>query len=291
MADVEKLVSHDAQVGHTRVRRAIPQRGRRTVGAWCFADHMGPLAVEPQSGLDVAPHPHYGLATVTWLVEGAALHRDSLGSEQAIRAGEVNLMVAGYGVAHSEEALVDYRGALEGIQLWVALSDRERAGAASFTHRGDLPRFVEGDSDVTLVVGCWAGTESLLLDSDLLGAEARVHGMSAIPLRRDFEHAVVALRGRCVVHGVPVTPGESAYLSSGLDETTLVSTDAVVMIIGGVPLARPPFMWWNFVGDSREDVEQAYLDWRDHSERFGPVASPLTRLEAPTPWWIPTTDA
>ena len=129
MTDVEVTASHEAQVGRFTVRRALPRRGRRTVGAWCFADHMGPADVTEGSGLDVGPHPHMGLQTVTWLLDGQALHKDTLGSEQVITPGQLNLMTAGHAVAHAEEATGHYRGTLEGIQLWIAQPDRTRNGA------------------------------------------------------------------------------------------------------------------------------------------------------------------
>ena len=131
---VELSDSREERVGQIRVRRALPRRGRRTVGAWCFADHMGPADVSENSGLDIGPHPHIGLQTVTWLIDGQVLHRDSLGSEQVIKAGQLNLMTAGNAVAHAEEATGHYRGALAGIQLWVALPEATRHGTAAFEH-------------------------------------------------------------------------------------------------------------------------------------------------------------
>ncbi|HVL32135.1 MAG TPA: pirin family protein, partial [Actinomycetota bacterium] len=120
---VEVTESRTATVGRMTVRRALPKRGRRTIGAWCFVDHMGPLAVDENEGIDIGPHPHIGLQTVTWLFAGEVLHRDSLGSEQTIRAGQLNLMTAGRGVVHSEERTGRYRGELHGVQLWVAQPD------------------------------------------------------------------------------------------------------------------------------------------------------------------------
>src|SRR3712207_3756642 len=137
---VEVTDSREATVGRFRVRRALPRRGRRTVGAWCFADHMGPADVDEDSGPHVAPHPHIGLQTVTWLTDGEALHRDSLGSEQVIAPGQLNLMTSGGAVAHAEEATGHYRGTLEGIQLWVALPEATRHGAAAFEHHATLPQ-------------------------------------------------------------------------------------------------------------------------------------------------------
>src|SRR4051812_47497136 len=152
-ACVEVSDSRDEVVGKVRVRRALPRRGRRTVGAWCFADHMGPADVTENSGLDVGPHPHIGLQTVTWLVDGQVLHRDSLGSEQVIKPGQLNLMTSGGAVSHAEEATGEYRGHLEGIQLWVALPEATRHGDAAFEHHAELPRGEVDGGVVTVLVG------------------------------------------------------------------------------------------------------------------------------------------
>ena len=157
---VDVLTSHEAQVGSLTVRRALPQRRRRTVGAWCFADHMGPADVTEGSGLDIGPHPHTGLQTVTWLIDGEALHRDSLGSEQVISAGQLNLMTAGYGVSHAEEATGHYRGTLQGIQLWIAQSDATRDGSPGFEHHAELPRLEIGEASATVLIGDFNGARS-----------------------------------------------------------------------------------------------------------------------------------
>src|SRR3954453_3606619 len=152
-ACIEVLPSREAMVGAMRVRRALPRRERRTVGAWCFADHMGPVQVTETRGVDIGPHPHIGLQTVTWLVAGEVLHRDSLGSEQLIRAGQLNLMSAGHGVAHSEEATGSYRGELHGIQLWVAQPEATRNGPAAFEHHANLPTVELSGGTAAVIVG------------------------------------------------------------------------------------------------------------------------------------------
>jgi hypothetical protein len=150
---VEVTDSRDEQVGQIRVRRALPRKGRRTVGAWCFADHMGPADVTENSGLDVGPHPHIGLQTVTWLIDGRVLHRDSLGSEQVIKPGQLNRMTSGGAVSHAEEATGHYRGTLEGIQLWVALPEATRHGGAAFEHHAQLPQSELDGGVATVLVG------------------------------------------------------------------------------------------------------------------------------------------
>src|SRR3954471_4162658 len=137
---VEVTDGREAVVGTTTVRRVLPRRSRRTVGAWCFVDHMGPLSVTPDRGVDIGPHPHIGLHTVTWLLAGEMLHHDSIGSEQMVRPGQLNLMTAGRGVAHAEEGTSSYRGDLHGVQLWVAQPDSTRHGAPAFEHHSELPQ-------------------------------------------------------------------------------------------------------------------------------------------------------
>src|SRR4051812_37031193 len=157
-ATVEITDSHTAQVGHFQVRRALPRRARRTVGAWCFVDHMGPATID-ERGLGVAPHPHIGLQTVTWLLEGEALHRDSLGTEQVIAPGQLNLMTAGHGVSHSEEG-TGYRGGVEGVQLWVAQPSTTRDGPPAFEHHAELPHVELDHGTATILVGDFADAAS-----------------------------------------------------------------------------------------------------------------------------------
>ncbi len=157
---MDVIDSRDETVGRIRVRRALPRTGRRTIGAWCFADHMGPVDVTEEHGLDIGPHPHTGLQTVTWLVAGQVLHRDSLGSEQLIAPGQLNLMTAGRGVAHAEEATGAYRGPLHGIQLWIAQPEATRHGAAAFEHHASLPQAEVGAATATVLVGELGGARS-----------------------------------------------------------------------------------------------------------------------------------
>ena len=285
--EIDVRASHAARVGAFDVRRALPQSGRRTVGAWCFADHFGPADVTEGSGLNVGPHPHTGLHTVTWLIDGQALHRDSLGSEQVITAGELNLMTAGAGVTHAEEATGHYRGRLEGIQLWVAQPEATRHDAPAFTHAADLPRLEAGDAALTVFLGSHGPTTSPVpIDSDLVGLEIDVRGRSPLELRRDYEYALIVLRGALLVRGTLVTPGHLAVLPRGLDEVELASREPTrAVLLGGVPFDEPLFMWWNFVARGRDEVDAFRESWARGDERFAPVASALARIEAPTPYW------
>ena len=150
--EVELTESHVAQVGDLQVRRALPRRQRRTVGSWCFADHMGPAQVRAGEGIDIGPHPHIGLQTVTWLTDGEILHRDSLGSEQLIRPGQLNLMTAGAGVSHSEEGTA-YSGPLQGVQFWVVQPEETRHGPAAFEHQPSLPEVELDNAVATVFIG------------------------------------------------------------------------------------------------------------------------------------------
>ncbi len=178
---LEITESRPTRVGAISVRRALPRRERRTVGAWCFADHMGPADVTEDGGLDIGPHPHMGLQTVTWLLSGEVLHRDSLGSEQMVRPGQLNLMTAGRGVAHSEEGTGTYRGELHGIQLWVALPEATRRGDAGFEHHAELPSVDLPGGHATVPVGTFgAVTSPARRHSDHLGVDLDLRGPATL---------------------------------------------------------------------------------------------------------------
>jgi hypothetical protein len=281
---VEVADSREATVGSLRVRRALPRRGRRTVGAWCFADHMGPEVVSAEHGVDIGPHPHMGLHTVTWLLDGALVHHDSLGSEQVIRPGQLNLMTAGHGVVHAEEQVDGYRGALQGVQLWVAQPSVTRDGPAGFEHHAELPQVELGSAVGTVLVGEFAGvTSPARHDTPLVGAELVIRpGATAWPLRTDFEHAIVVLEGEVAVGEQVVRPGQLGYLGLGrasLDVAALES--AKLLLLGGMPFAEQLIMWWNFVARTKEEFAQARTQWATYDERFGEVASSLARIPAP----------
>ena len=285
-ANLEIRPSHHATVGAFDVRRALPQRGRRTVGPWCFADHMGPADVLEEHGLDIGPHPHTGLHTVTWLIDGEALHRDSLGSEQVIAPGQLNLMTAGQGVSHAEEATGHYSGRLEGIQLWVAQPEATRHGPSAFAHVADPPRADVGEGAATVFLGTLADvTSPAHVDVDLVGAELDVRGGARLALRKDFEHALVVLEGALEHRGATLTPGNLGILPP-LDELEVHSRGRTrAILIGGAPLGETLFMWWNFVARNRDEVTAMRESWQRGDDRFGHVASTLARIDAPTPYW------
>lgn len=287
--EVELTESREAQVGMFTVRRALPRRGRRTVGSWCFVDHMGPASVTAERGLDVGPHPHIGLQTATWLLEGEALHRDSLGTEQLLRPRELNLMTAGRGVSHSEEATGSYSGRLHGVQLWIAQPEATRHGDPAFEHHAALPSVEVGSAEVTVFVGELAGIGSpARRDTDHFGADLAVRaGTTTLPLDPRHEHALVLFDGSVSVDGSAVVPGQLAYLGQGRDELVLDARDeARGLLIGGVPFPDKILMWWNYVARTQDEVTEAHRDWTAGHDRFGTVASPLDRIDTGPPPWV-----
>ena len=270
--------SKESQVGRFTVRRALPKRGRRTVGAWCFADHMGPADVTESSGLDVGPHPHIGLQTVTWLTDGEVLHRDSLGSEQVIKPGQLNLMTSGAGITHSEEATGHYRGTLEGIQLWVALPEETRHGDGGFEHLDDLPRADIDGGVATVLLGSLGDQRSpARTDTPLVGVDLDLHAATSLPLRPDWEYALVVLEGELAVSGQPLVPGSSA--TWGRTATSSPSTSA----------SRPGRSCW---GESRSPTRSSCggTSWPAPRTRSRPPGGPgrprtPTATAASTPRW------
>jgi redox-sensitive bicupin YhaK (pirin superfamily) len=284
---VEVAEGRRTEVGGIPVQRSLPQRGRRTVGAWCFADHFGPADVADASML-VGPHPHVGLHTVTWVLEGEVVHHDSLGSEQLIKPGQLNLMTAGRGVAHAEETPPGATGALHGLQLWVAQPDATRHGPAAFEHHGALPEAEVEAVAATVLVGELAGARSpARCDTPLVGADIVVRGPSTLPLDPTFEHGLLVIDGPLTLDGRLLEPGAFAYLAPGRSELDLAPGPgaARALLLGGVPFEEPVLMWWNFVARSREEMDAARSAWEAGSDRFGPVDSGLGRIPAPPPLW------
>ncbi|MDP9181528.1 MAG: pirin family protein [Actinomycetota bacterium] len=268
----------------TEVRRMLPQRTLRTVGAWCFADHYGPDDVSHSAGMQVGPHPHCGLQTVSWLLEGEIVHRDSLGSLQRVGPRELSLMTSGDGIAHSEESPTSDRPpVLSGVQLWVALPESARHGEATYEHHGDLPVVEHGALRVTVVLGEHGDVRSPgTTYSPLVGLEVAVDGDGVLPLEESFEHAVFVLEGDAAVDGQQLEVGTLLALGGGRNELDVSGRSARVMVLGGEPLGEPLLLWWNFVCRSAEEVVQARSAWEDGSERFGKVVGyPGSRLSAP----------
>ncbi len=249
---------------------------------------MGPSIVEGGPGLGIGPHPHIGLQTVTWLLAGEILHRDSLGFEQPIRPGQLNLMTAGGGVSHAEETPPGAPPDLHGIQLWVAQPEQTRHGEPAFEHHAELPVAELPGAVATVMVGEFAGALSpARRDTDHVGVDvALATGRSVLPLRPDYEHAIVVLEGAIGIGDEVVRPGTLAYLGEHRDELPLVVAEPTrLVLLGGVPFESPILMWWNFVGRTREEIDAATESWQRDDGRFGTVNSALARIPAiPTPW-------
>ncbi|MBO0776234.1 MAG: pirin family protein [Actinobacteria bacterium] len=264
-----------AQVGDIAVRRLLPLRRRRSVGAWCFVDHYGPTSVDGVAGMQVPPHPHIGLQTVTWLIEGDVLHRDSLGSEQMIRPGQLNLMTAGRGIAHSEESPAGHDPALHGVQLWLALPGADRQAAPAFEHHADLPVTGLGGLRATVFAGSLADARSpARVFSPLVGAElaAPRDAQARIPLAPGHEHVLFVAEGSARAGGTLLAPGALLYLGTGLPAVDLAAAEGTrVFLLGGEPLGETLLMWWNFVGRTPADIMEAAADWAA-GERFGRVS-------------------
>jgi redox-sensitive bicupin YhaK (pirin superfamily) len=284
---IELTTSRTAMVGQSSVRRALPNRSRRTIGAWCFVDHMGPAEVTDPATSGIGPHPHMGLQTVTWLLSGELRHRDSLGSDQVIRPGQLNLMTAGYGVAHAEEGN-DYRGSFQGVQLWVAQPEATRHDSPAFEHHDELPVVELGHATGTVLVGAFgSGRSPARRDTDHFGVDLAVgSGSTELPLSPKAEHALVMLEGAVSAEDTVVTSGHLFYIGPGRSALGLAATGAARgLLLGGVPFESPVSMWWNFVARTHDEIDAATRDWNAESPRFGEVESTLGRIPAPdTPW-------
>ncbi|MEW9550856.1 pirin family protein [Nonomuraea sp. NPDC050783] len=241
------------------VSRTLPGAHRRLIGAWCFLDAYGPEL----TAMRVPPHPHTGLQTVTWLLAGEVLHRDSLGSRQQVRPGQLNLMTAGRGISHSEESAEEV---LHGVQLWVALPAEHRHDAPAFEHHAALPVLEGPGYTATVIMGSLGGVLSpATARTPLTGAEIAVDGAGEVPLDPGFEHGLLLLDGQ--VGGLE--RGPLAYLPPGRSGVRL-SGRGRVLLIGGAPFGEEIVMWWNFVGRSHEEIAAFRKEWAQ-GEGFGTV--------------------
>ena len=278
MSDVEVITSREVPLGGPRamsVRRTLPQRQRSLVGAWCFADHYGPDDVASTGGMDVPPHPHTGLQTVSWLFAGDIEHRDSGGVHAMVRPGELNLMTAGHGIAHSEVSTAG-TSVLHGVQLWVALPDGARDRPRAFDHHVPSVVPVDGGS-LRVLLGSLAGSTSPAPTyTPLLGAEVVVdpHGEVVLSVDPGFEHGVLVDAGPVLLDGVRLVRADLGYTPVGSDRLTVVNPGvepARVMLLGGEPFDEPLVMWWNFVGRSHDEIVDFRQQWQAETDRFGRV--------------------
>jgi redox-sensitive bicupin YhaK (pirin superfamily) len=271
------------------VRRTLPQRARTLIGAWCFADHYGPDDVSVTGGMDVPPHPHTGLQTVSWLFSGEIEHRDSLGSHAFVRPGELNLMTGGHGISHSE---VSTPGTtiLHGVQLWVALPDEHRDAPRDFQHHVPAPVPLKGGS-ARVFLGTLAGdTSPVRTFTPLLGAELSVEPGATLSLDvdPDFEHGLLVDTGDIRLNGTALEPAQMGYAAPGRAVLTVVNDGprtARLVLLGGPPFGEEIVMWWNFICRSYEEIVQARDAWVS-GDRFGSVegydGDPLPAPELPT---------
>jgi redox-sensitive bicupin YhaK (pirin superfamily) len=268
-----------ASIGPFDVRRILPYRLRRMLGPFIFMDHAGPVAVAPekQSALDVLPHPHIGLSTVSYLFGGQVTHRDSLGVEQVIRPGEVNWMTAGSGIAHSERfedsaALAD--GALEMVQTWVALPEADEEQAPTFANYQpqQLPIFTDNGVWMRLIAGDAYGLRNdVKTHSPLFYLHVVLQAGARFGLPRGYpERGAYVAKGLVEVNGRAYGVGQLLVFTAGLDPVLVAREPSTLMLLGGEPLGER-FIWWNFVSSRRERIEQAKADWQG-----GRIALPPT---------------
>lgn len=289
---VEVLHPREVPFGGPRgipVQRTLPQRQRSLIGAWCFIDHYGPVA----ASMDVPPHPHTELQTVSWLFDGEVEHRDSAGVHAAIRPGELNLMTAGAGICHSEVSVASGT-TLHGVQLWAALPASDRDTGRAFAHYEPAPVSLPG-AQARVFLGELAGSRSPVPTfTPLLGVQIDLDDGARLDLDVDpaFEHGVLCDSGAIQVDGMTLAIAELAYRSPGRSQMQLHNAGegpARVLLLGGTPFTEDLVMWWNFLGRSHDDIVNYRRLWEDGDDRFGAVhgyRGALPRLAAPP---LPTT--
>ena len=288
---LSKLITSQVRdLGGFTVGRVLPAIGRKMVGPFIFFDHMGPATFAPGQGLDVRPHPHIGLATVTYLFDGAIHHRDSLGSDQVIRPGDINWMTAGSGIVHSERTPSDLRstgGKIEGIQCWIALPLEHEETAPQFVHHpaATLPSFTLHGTFCRLLLGTAFSYKSPVATlSDMLYLELKMPEGSQLTIPTDDRELGAYVVSGSVVADETIVPAHSLVLGrKGLDLSLRADRASHVMVLGGQPFAEGREIWWNFVASSKTRLEAAKRDWKDgkfprvpgDSEEFIPLPSDI----------------
>lgn len=277
--------NRETRIGELSISRALPIRDRRMVGPWCFLDRFGPFSFTDETPMKVPPHPHIGLQTVSWLLEGEILHTDSLNSQAILYPGGVNVMTAGGGIAHAEETPAKNSGRLNGVQLWVALLDEHRDMAPSFTTIERVPIIETKGGIIELFAGTLKGITSPAPHfSEILGASFEIHPRQSVSfvLNPQFEHAVMLLEGDCELEKMTLNPKTLYYLGPSRQSLDLGSEKGgKVLLIGGPPFPETILMWWNFIARTPEEIRQAAADW-DAERHFGVVeGTHLKRLAAP----------
>ena len=290
MPAILRIEPRSADLGNGMlVRRTLPSRQQRMIGAWCFLDHAGPVDFPAGQGMHVGAHPHIGLQTFTWLIEGEVLHRDSLGNEQIIRPGQVNLMTAGRGIVHTEDSLHDGQR-LHAAQLWIALPPEAENCPPDFAHYPDLPQWQQGDARLTLLAGAYdQWTAPARIHSPLLGLDIGSEKPASVHLTLDpsFEYGVLPLQGEIGIEDEHFPADELAYLGQGRSSLQLdLTAGSKVLVLGGRPFAQPVLMWWNFVGWSKAGIALAQRQWESGDPRFGTIGdgSAPRLVPPPLPW-------
>ncbi|NML93071.1 pirin family protein [Novosphingobium olei] len=285
-------VTHN--LGAFEVRRAIPTRERTMVGPFIFVDQFGPSHLPPGSAMDVRPHPHINLATVTWLFEGAIDHRDSIGSYATIRPGQVNLMTAGRGIVHSERSPANERlttQTLYGMQTWLALPDGREEIDPAFESRADLPLIEDSCVQARVIMGSlWGKTAPTTQYAETIYAEIVLAPGGALPIDSEAdERAVMLVGGEAEIEGIPLEPYALVVLAPGKALKLTSASGGRVMLLGGEAFATPRHVWWNFVSSSRERINQAKQDWEQgrfpqvpgDSDEFIPLPRIATTVSYP----------
>lgn len=291
----EAYRGRETALGALPIRRALPVRDRRLIGPWCFLDRYGPLTFKDEKPMDVAPHPHIGLQTVSWLLDGEVLHHDSLGFEAIVRPGGVNVMTAGIGIAHSEETPQQNHGKLDGVQLWIALPEAQRHTDPTFQHVSRVPQVELHGGIAQVFAGELEGKASPAKAwSDLVGLDLTVHKNETVrlPTAPAREYGAFLLSGDAELEGRAIEPDAMYYLGRGRSELALRSArGARLLVIGGIPFRDPVLMWWNFLAGTPEEIATARADWEE-GRRFGTVsaykgerlpAPPLSKIARPNP--------
>jgi redox-sensitive bicupin YhaK (pirin superfamily) len=283
---LEELPGQLTDLGRLPIRRLLPRAARRLVGPWCFLDSYGPLSFGSGQPMDVAPHPHIGLQTVSWLLDGELMHHDSLTCEGYATPGVLNLMTAGRGIAHAEETPPSNSGRLRGIQAWVALPDTVRETTPAFEQYKELPILaLDGGRAVVFFGELGDARSRARAFSPAVGAELQGEPSKrlVVPIQASFEHALVPLRGSCRLEGRPLAIDTLYYLGCNRNELVLnVEGEASrLLLLGGAPFGETVLMWWNFVARRTEEIVAARDDW-ESCRRFGEVTPYRgSRLVAP----------
>ena len=283
---IQEFPLRRAEIGQgTVIKRALPSRHKRMIGAWCFLDHAGPASFPQGSGLDVGPHPHIGLQTFTWMIEGTMMHNDSIGSQQLIRPKQVNLMTSGYGISHTEVS-PDTETQMHAAQLWIALPDDKLNMVPAFDHYPELPVVQAQGIEFTVLVGEYLNTRSpVKVHSELLGVDlfAQESTSARLSLNPKFEYGFMALEGSASINGHELTEDNMVILEPGLEHVDIqIHAGGRVLLLGGEPFESPILLWWNFVGRTTEELKMARDQWSEGHSRFGAIPDyDGPRLEAP----------